>query len=98
MVHLAGEPGIDTGAISKEFYAKTIPEIGRKFFPSGSPVDSTSNIENSSLIACGEIVATSLSQGGPAPKFLDESVYMLMVNPDVNMCELDEMKQLTEAF
>ena len=78
--------------------SKTIPEIGRKFFPSGSPVDSTSNIGNGILVACGEIVATSLSQGGPAPKFLDESVYMLMVNLDVNMWELHENNQLTEAF
>ena len=49
------------------------------------------------MVACGEIVATSLFQGGPAPKSLDESVYMLMVNPDVNMCELDENKHLTSA-
>ena len=66
-VQFSGEQGIDSGAIATEFYAKTIPEIGRKFFPSGSPVDSTSNIGNGSLVACGEIVATSLSQGGPAP-------------------------------
>ena len=36
-VHFSGEQGIDSGAIAKEFYAKTIPEIGRKFFSFRQP-------------------------------------------------------------
>ena len=94
-VHYSGEQGIDSGAMAKEFYTKTVSDIGHTMFPTGSPVDSTSNIQNGSFVSCGEIVASSLAQGGPAPNFLHESVFNLMVNPDVDMKELDPDKHLT---
>lgn len=96
-VHFSGEQGIDSGAMAKEFYTKTLPDIGLNMFPNGSPVDSTSNIGNGSFISCGEIVATSLAQGGPAPHFLDENVFNLMANPDIDMKELDPDQHLTPA-
>ncbi|XP_028417210.1 uncharacterized protein LOC114541494 [Dendronephthya gigantea] len=96
-VHFSGEQGIDSGAIAREFYSITLPEIGLKMFPNGSPIDSTSNVENESFVTCGQIVATSLSQGGPAPNFLHDSVYNLMVNPNVCMSDLDANKHLTSA-
>ena len=74
-VHYSGEQGIDSGAMAKEFYTKTVSDIGHTMFPTGSPVDSTSNIQNGSFVSCGEIVASSLAQGGPAPNFLHESVF-----------------------
>lgn len=64
-------------------------------FPNGSPINSTFHIQNGNVSACGQIIATSLAQGGPAPSFLDESVYNIMVDPDVDVKKLDE-KHLTE--
>lgn len=96
-VHFSGEEGIDSGAMSKEFFTLTLPNIGSVMFPNGKPLDSTFHIQNGHFKACGQIVAASLAQGGPAPCFLDESVYWLMVNPNVQLHELDTDKHLTAS-
>ena len=69
---LSGEQGIDSGAMAMELFTLTIPNIGSVIFPSGKPLDSTSHVQNGTFKACGEIVAASLAQGGPAPCFLEE--------------------------
>ena len=94
-VHFSGEQGIDSGALAKEFFTMTLPKIGSVIFPNGQPVDSTLNIQNGNFKACGEIVAASIAQGGPAPCFLEESVYGLMANPNVPLQELDMERHLT---
>ena len=43
----------------------------------------------------GEIVAASLAQGGPPPLFLAESVYELMLTPEVNNDQLDAETHFT---
>ena len=40
-VHFSGEQGIDSGAMAKEFFTITFPNIGSVIFPNGQPVDST---------------------------------------------------------
>ena len=90
-----GEDGIDSGALSKEFLSDTVASISSVMFPNGSPIYSTFHIQNGNFFACGQIIATSLAQGGPAPSFLDESVYNIMVDPHVDVKTLDE-KHLTE--
>ena len=90
-----GENGIDSGALSKEFVSDTVASSSSVRFPNGSPINSTFHIQNGNFSACGQIIATSLAQGGPAPSFLDESVYNIMVDPDVDVKKLDE-KHLTE--
>ena len=94
-VHFSGEEGIDSGALAKEFTTMTLPKIGSVIFPNGQPVDSTFNVHNGNFKACGEIVAASIAQGGPAPRFLEESVYGLMANPNVPLQELDMGRHLT---
>ena len=42
-------------------------------------------------------MASSLAQGGPAPRFLDESVYSLLVNPSVPVHERDPEKHLNPS-
>ena len=96
-VHFAGEEGIDSGAMAKEFFTLTLPNIGSVMFPGGKPLDSTFHVQNGNFKGCGEIVASSLAQGGPAPCFLDESVYSLLVNPSVPVHELDPEKHLTPS-
>ncbi|KXJ06671.1 hypothetical protein AC249_AIPGENE4965, partial [Exaiptasia diaphana] len=95
-ISYVGEQGIDTGAMSKEFFTETVAEIRSTFFPNGCPVDSTFHIQNGNLRTCGNIVASSLAQGGPAPHFMDESAYNLMINPKVDLQKLDKDRHLTE--
>ena len=96
-VHFSGEEGIDSGAMAKEFFTSTLPDIGSVMFPGGKPLESTFHIQNGNFKACGQVVASSLAQGGPAPRFLDESVYSLLVNPSVPVQELDPQKHLTPS-
>ena len=94
-VHFSGEQGIDSGAMAKEFFTITLPNIGSVIFPNGQPVDSTFHVHNGNFKACGEIVAASLAQGGPAPCFMEESVYGLMADPNVPLQQLEIEKHLT---
>ena len=74
-IKYCGENGIDTGALSQEFFSNVVSEIGKSTFPDGAPINSIYNVQNKRLKTCGEIVAASLAQGGPSPSFLAESVY-----------------------
>ena len=89
-----GNKVIDSGAMAKEFFTITLPNIGSVIFPNGQPVDSTFHEHNGNFKACGEIVAASIAQGGPAPCFLEESVYGLMADPKVPLQQLDSEKHL----
>ena len=55
------------------------------------------NVQNGNFRACGEIAAASLAQGGPAPSFLDASVYDLMVNTSLSLQGLDPEIHLTAS-
>ena len=84
-----GENGKDSGALSKEFLNNTVARIGSVTFSNGALINSTFHIQNRNVSACGQIVTSSLAQGGPAPCFLDERVYNIMVGPDVDVQKLD---------
>ena len=88
-IKFLGENGIDTGALAKEFLALTVQQIGNNMFPNGVPIDSMLNVANGSFQTCGEIVAVSLAQGGPAPMFLHENVYGLMLTQDITEAIVD---------
>ena len=70
--------------------------MGSSMFPNGAPVDSAHNIHNGQFKSCGEIVATSVAQGGPAPHFLHENVFKMLVNPNISVTHLDPEEHLTE--
>ena len=97
MVHYAGESGIDTGALAKEYLTSMMSDIAKHMFPDGSPVDSMLNVHNENLITCGQIAAVSVAQGGPAPQFLDECVYETLVNDEVDMKNLETEKHFTKT-
>lgn len=59
-------------------------------FPNRAPANSIYNVHNESLKTCGEIVAVSLVNGGPAPSRMAESVFELMLNPEVDLSDLSE--------
>ena len=56
MVHFAGEEGIDTGAIHKEFLSNIIPNMSREMFPNRALIDSVLNVHNGWFRICGEIL------------------------------------------
>lgn len=94
-VHFAGENGIDSGAMAQEFLASAVCEMGKGFFPDGVPIDSMLHVHNGFFLACGQIVAVSLVQGGPPPCFLTESAFQMLVRPDIDVNELKEDIHLT---
>lgn len=89
-VHFTGEDGIDSGAMANEFLTKVITDMRNTIFRSGTPVDSTNNVQNGHFSTCGEIAAVSLSQGGPPPCFFHECAYEQMVNPKKDLKHLDD--------
>jgi hypothetical protein len=98
-VCFTGELGIDSCALSKEFFTQTIDEMGKTIFPNGSPADSMLNVHNGSFKTCGQIAAVSIVEGGPPPAFLDECVFNMLVNPkavDMNDLKVDQRFTLTE--
>ena len=95
-VKFIGEDGIDDGALAREFLASTVVEIGKKFFPGGNPLFSTNDIQNGNYKTIGELIAVSLSQGGPPPCFLAPSVYDTLVS-DVDLSSNNIEKHLTQT-
>lgn len=94
-VKFLGEDGIDSGALTREFFTEAVAAIGNKLFPNGSPVDSTYHVQNGNFRTSGEIVASSLAQGGPPPCFLDEIAFQSLVNPEFEIMSLKEENDLT---
>ena len=64
-------------------------------FLDGAPINRMYNVQNKRFKTCGEIVAASLAQGGPPPLLLAESVYELMLTPEVNNDQLDAETHFT---
>ena len=91
-----GEDGIDDGALAREFLATTVVEIGKKLFPDGSLLYSTNDIHNGNYKSIGQVIAVSLSQGGPPPCFLAPCVYNTLVS-DVDFFSEDLDKHLTAS-
>ena len=88
-VHFTGEVGIDSGAMAKEILARPTADMGNIMFPSGSPVDSTYNVQKGYFQSCGEIAAVSLAQGGTSPYVLQGCVYESIVNPETDFKSLN---------
>ena len=96
MVHYAGEGGIDTGAITKEYLSETISNIPSCVFPEGAPIDSMLYVHNGYFRICGEIAVVSLVNGGPPPCFFEENVYKMLCDPNsVDLQNLSMKEHLT---
>ena len=89
MIKYIGEYGIDQGALTREFFSDTVKQIGKEMFPNGSPILSTSHIQNGYFRTCAEILAVSLAQGGPPPQFLDSAAYSCLHRP-VDLLNLND--------
>ena len=53
------------------------------------------HVHDGFFLACGQIVAVSLVQGGPPPLFLTEGSFQLLVSPNIDINELNEDFHLT---
>ena len=93
MIKYLGEQGIDTG----ECFTHVVSDMAQILFPNGSPLHSTLFIKNGNFRAAGEIVAASLAQNGPAPSFLEEASYKMLVNPDLDLMNLEAEQHLTPS-
>ena len=94
-VRFTGESGIDNGALAKEFFTSVVSDIGKNIFPNGSPQKSMLNVHNGTFYTCREIVASSIANGGPPPCFLEECVYNMLVEGDVDTKTLVPENHLT---
>ncbi|CAL8378806.1 unnamed protein product [Boreogadus saida] len=72
-VTFLGEPGIDNGALKKEFLTEMVAGIERRFFEGGTtgktPKYSITDVGSHNFKTIGEIFAVSIVQGGPPPNF-----------------------------
>lgn len=49
--------------------------MAQSVLPGGAPVESSFLVQNGTFCTCGQIVAVSLSRGGPPPCFLEHCTY-----------------------
>lgn len=84
-VKFIGEDGIDTGALTQEFFKITFRNIKTDVFPNGHPLDSMLFIHKKTMRTCASIASMSIIQGGPNPTFFDVPSYRLLCQPDVDL-------------
>ncbi|RXN11479.1 G2 M phase-specific E3 ubiquitin- ligase-like isoform X4 [Labeo rohita] len=98
-VSFIGENGIDQGALCKEFLTEMVCGIEARFFEGDgergkNPKYSICDYQDNSFKTCGEIFATSLVQGGPAPNFLTRWCYHFLchgeMDKDVGVLEVTD--------
>lgn len=85
------------GALAREYLTRAVSDIAKIMFPTGAPTDSMLHVHNSNFKTCGQFAAVSIVQGGPAPRFLEENVYNMLIDPNVAMGEPSAEKHLTTA-
>ncbi|CAL8363296.1 unnamed protein product [Boreogadus saida] len=72
-VTFIGEPGIDNGALKKEFLTEMVAGVERRFFEGGTtgktPKYSITDVGSHNFKTIGEIFAVSIVQGGPPLNF-----------------------------
>ncbi|XP_073710263.1 G2/M phase-specific E3 ubiquitin-protein ligase [Misgurnus anguillicaudatus] len=83
-----GEPGVDTGALRKEFLSTMVAGIEKRLFEGDvkygkMPKYSLNDLDNELFKVAGEIFAVSIAQGGPAPRFMQEWCYEYLVTGNI---------------
>ncbi|XP_078019033.1 G2/M phase-specific E3 ubiquitin-protein ligase-like isoform X2 [Epinephelus lanceolatus] len=83
-----GEAGIDTGALRKEFLTTMVSGIEQRLFEGGKskmPKYSVNDFAEELFRTAGEIFATSIAQGGPAPRFLQPWCYEFLASGKLSL-------------
>ncbi|XP_073779511.1 G2/M phase-specific E3 ubiquitin-protein ligase-like isoform X2 [Danio rerio] len=93
-VTFIGEPGIDSGALMKEFLTEMMAGIEAKFFEGGNSGKnlkySTTDFQNDNYRTIGEIMAVSITQDGPPPNFFQEWIYNFISSGDIDKDQLSK--------
>uniref|UniRef100_A0A671SM75 HECT domain-containing protein n=1 Tax=Sinocyclocheilus anshuiensis TaxID=1608454 RepID=A0A671SM75_9TELE len=99
-VTFIGEPGIDSGALMKEFLTEMMAGIEEKFFEGGSTGKnfkySITDFQNENFRIVGEIMAVSITQDGPPPNFFMEWIYNFISSGEINKDQLTKA-DITDA-
>ena len=74
---------------------EALEQIGRRLFRDGSPVVNMAALGNEEFKVAGEIMATSVVQGGPAPGFLSSSSFRYVVH-GVSGIRADDANDIVE--
>ncbi|XP_051794334.1 uncharacterized protein LOC110972585 isoform X2 [Acanthochromis polyacanthus] len=83
-----GEAGVDTGALSREFLTEMLAEIENRLFvgrpdkKGKNPVYCLNSLDSRFFRSAGEVMATSLAQGGPCPNFMREWCFRYLCSSD----------------
>ena len=77
-IQFKGQPAVDTGGVTREFYTKLFQVIGKMFFQGGKykgPVYSADIVASGLMRYFGNVIVHSILQGGPGFPVLSPSVY-----------------------
>ncbi|XP_073340494.1 G2/M phase-specific E3 ubiquitin-protein ligase-like isoform X1 [Pagrus major] len=88
-VTFLGEPGLDTGALRKEFLSAMVAGIEKRLFEGDGekgkmPKYLLNDLDDELFRAAGEIFAVSIAQGGPAPRYLQKWCYDFLVSGNLS--------------
>ncbi|RXN11437.1 G2 M phase-specific E3 ubiquitin- ligase-like isoform X1 [Labeo rohita] len=93
-VTFIGEPGIDSGALMKEFLTEMMAGIEAKFFEGGkfgkNLKYSITDFQKDNFRTIGEIMAVSITQDGPPPHFFQEWIYNFISSGEINKDQLSK--------
>ncbi|XP_078801046.1 uncharacterized protein LOC144991112 [Oryzias latipes] len=89
-VSFIGEHGIDEGPLRTEFLTEMVRGIETQYFEGDGekgkiPKYSILDYQDQNFKTCGEILATSLAQGGPAPNFLKTWCYNFLCHGEMEI-------------
>ncbi|KAJ8007844.1 hypothetical protein DPEC_G00098410 [Dallia pectoralis] len=87
-IKFLGEAGIDTGALRKDFLTTMVSGIEQRLFEGGKskmPKYSVNDLDEKLFRIAGEIFATSIAQGGPAPRFFQRWCYNFLVSGKLSL-------------
>lgn len=59
----------------KQLFSEMLEHVERKLFSDGKPINSTLCLSNGDFRFAGEIMVMSITQGGPAPSFINGDVF-----------------------
>jgi hypothetical protein len=59
---------------------EALDEIGRRLFQNGFPVINMVALGSEEFVVAGEVMASSIAQGGPAPNILNASSFLYLAS------------------
>ena len=86
-IQFKGQPAVDTGGVTREFYTKLFQVICKMFFQGGkykSPVYSADIVASGLMRYFGTMIVHSVLQGGPGFPVLSPSVYCYIASGNID--------------